>query len=213
MTIDKIAVGSSIVLSVSVKDSKIEFNSMVVAVWKQQYGVLHGIVIPVIKQDDKIITFESVKVKATITNSEDHRIYEFNLLKIIRNTYNGEQCYIAFSPDNIKPINYRDAVRVPYCEECILQVGPHKKAIDCYVRDISQTGISFSFPAHTISYKVGDEVSAQFDVDGNPIKISARVVRGLTETDCGRDIIGCSLNRDYPIINKLVSKLQTRNKT
>lgn len=213
MTINEIASGSSITLEASLGSSKIEFESVLLAPLEKQNGAIFGAIIPIIKQSDKILTFNGVKVKAIVTNIDDNRVYNFNIVKFVRSTYEGGQCYIILSPDNIKPINHREAVRVPYCKECVLQVGEHKKALECYVRDVSQTGISFSCAANSFKYKVGEEVSAQFKIDGNPVKISAKVVRGLTEKGTNRDVIGCSLNREYPVINKLVCKLQTRNRT
>lgn len=211
MNISEMGIGSTVKIIATLNGNLITFDSFIVKVHSTPIGIQYGVYLPTIKQDDKVLNFDNVRVKVEVTNCNDNRIYVYNITYFQKCSSEVGDYYLCVSPDNARPKNYRGTVRVPYCEECILQVGVNKKALSAFVRDISITGISFTFPNEQFSTRIGDNISATFKVFGNQIKVAGSIVR-LQEED-GRTVIGCTLGREYPIVNKLVNHLQVRNRT
>ena len=213
MKLNELTIGSTAKIKVTKDKNSMEFDTIVADVCEKSLGIFSGLFVPLIRVDDKVLSFNNCTLEFLVVNAEDNREYKFHITQMSRQEYKGESYYILLSADDIKPINHREAVRVEYCEDCILQIGANKKALECFVRDISVTGISFAFPIGEFKYRIGDAVSAQFKIGENPIKVSAQVVRSFIDDEAQREIIGCTLSRPYHPINKLVYKLQTRNKT
>ena len=212
MRLNELPVGSSVNIKVFINGEELEFESRLIARIDKPIGVYQGACIEVIKVDGKVITFNSAHTIATITSIEDNRMYKFHLAGITRQNIAGLDTMLILSTDDTKPINHREAVRVPLCEDCILKAGQNRESIDAVTRDVSCTGISFSFPHGNFKYSIGEEVSAQFYVGAKgPYNVTATIVRDMQEEN--RTIIGCSFSRIYPVINQLVNKLQVRNKT
>lgn len=213
MKLNEISIGSKLILKVSKDNEEICFESEVVKTVSNPIGVQYGLCISTIRKDGKVLTFSNVYKKVEITNLEDGRLYKFNIPLIHRDVNDKHDWSILLSPDDVLPINNRDAFRVPFCEECVLQLGVNRKALECYVRDISHNGISFSFDKGAFKFDAGDEFSAQFKINNNPIRVTGNIVRTADDEETNKTIVGCTLSRPYPVIQKLVNKLQVRNRT
>lgn len=209
MKLNGVSQGCKVLLKVQKGIDVLEFETVVITPLQKPIGVMYGIVVELIKVDDKVITFDNVHKQAIITNIEDGRDYIFHISNITRHNFGSIDGLVLLSADDVSPKNYRSAVRVPICEECILQVEG-SKTYDAYTRDISCTGISFAFKKDSFRYSVGQEITAQFEIDKVEMKVAGKIIREFEEGN--RIILGCEFSRPYPFINKLVNKLQIKNR-
>lgn len=149
---------------------------------------------------------------AEITKPDTGRVYRYNIEKHGIIKIKNETYFAIISSDDVNEYNRRKEYRVSFINEGCIQIGPHSKAIDCYIRDISPNGVGLSIDKSVnFKGKVGDEVSVNF-ID-NKSKECYRVIGNIQRIeDLGEKskqyIIGCSVGQKTQRWNNLINREQ-----
>lgn len=155
---------------------------------------------------EKPINMHGFKCTLEITHDGGFYAFELDNIKLIRES--SVIYYVAQCSKESRRKNRRAAVRVPVGSNTVLHIGT-KIISDCYVRDISGTGISFSVPKNE-QINIGDRFYTAFKYkwDETLHQVKGFVVR-VEELENGNyKHIGCEFSGIYPGIDKLVAEIQ-----
>ena len=209
MILNELPDGSTLQLEVSKGKSKISFDSVISGVIDKpnQYGNI--VYIPLLKSGDMVLRFENVKIVVIVKYSDDGREYKFNIAICYRGALDGEQYHFLCSPDDVKAINHREAVRVPFTESAIMSYNSGRP-MECYTKDISITGISLSIRQTDLAIKNYSHILISFEYPSSGIryKLNATVVRVEPNEEKNVTVLGCVFDKEYSEVNQLVNKLQ-----
>ena len=104
-------------------------------------------------------------------------------------------------------VNRRESARFLINRECVWTTGAHTKAADVIARDVSQTGISIVSSNNEV--EIGQNIRVAWnEKDVGGIIIEAEVVRKIEIRDNTEILYGCKFLKSYPLISKLVMKIQ-----
>lgn len=210
--ISEMSVGSNVVLTLKVNDQKLIFSTEIVeAIEKRSSKLGYGVRCNVVRNEaGKVISFGNVAVKATIINKDDGRQYTFPL-SACGNSRASDWLYL-YSPQDSKPVNNRTTFRVVCGMKANISVGDDRKAYECFVHDISFSGVSFSFDPGKIPVNVGDSINAAiYDESTDKFtRLSAVVVRVVEEWQNGKSLIGARFSIVDNGVNMLVAKCQMK---
>lgn len=117
---------------------------------------------------------------AEVTNTEDNRVYRYDVEKSGTINWKGTVYYALVSHKNSKPYNRRKEFRVEFVTMADIQIKTNSKVRSCYVRDISQTGLGISIRKDSgCEFGIGDNISISFTC--NPCDrmyhVSGKIVR------------------------------------
>ena len=142
------------------------------------------------------------------TNLTDNRKYKFVTRKQGYNPKTGE--YMFMTNDMAEPVNFREAYRLPCCYRAVLQIGENRHTADGYTRDISYTGISFTFLTEYFNNVTqGEPVSATLYItDEKTVKVTGRVIRCIPGFAKGMSLIGVRFDPPSPNVTPVIARLQ-----
>jgi len=157
------------------------------------------------RHNDQILTFSSVLCIATITNSEDNKIYRFKLRGVLKTERENEVYHCLVCNEEVSEENRRNAKRFGVSARGDIQLLGTNTTIKGYVRDVSATGIAFFVNACNLC--VGDKVSVAFshDMTGARVKVIAQIVR-IVEEEKGV-LFGCVVHKHDAKFTQVVSYL------
>lgn len=204
MFINEMASESIVELQVRNKEGKeINFVSMVVLPIE---GIDNRMVlVEPFRHNDQLLNFSQVACVATITNTEDHKVYKFKLRGILKTEHEGNLYHCMVCNDDVKEENRRSSKRFGLSCRGDIQLLGNTSTIRGYVRDVSATGIAFFVTASSLA--IGDKVSIAFshDMTGAKVKVVAQIVR-IVEEEKGI-LYGCLIHKHDVKYTQVVSYL------
>jgi len=204
MFINEIASESVVELQVKNKEGK-EINLMTTVVMPMEGIENRMVLVEPFKHNDQLLTFSSVMCVASITNSEDNKIYKFRLRAVLKTEHEGKVYHCLVSNEEVKEENRRSSKRFGLSAKGVMQVLGSTSTIKGYVRDVSATGIAFFVTASSLG--VGDKVSVSFthDMSGAKVKVVAQIVR-IVEEEKGV-LFGCVVHKHDAKYTQVISYL------
>jgi len=204
MFINEIASESIVEMQVKNKEGKeiVLFSTVVMPV----EGIDNRMVlVQPFKHNDQLLTFSSVMCVATITNSEDNKIYKFKLRAVLKMEHEDNIYHCLISNEEVSEENRRNAKRFGISARGDIQVLGNTSSIKGYVRDLSATGIAFF--VNTCNLSIGDKVTIAFthDMTGARVKVIAQIVR-IVEEEKGV-LFGCVIHKHDAKYTQVISYL------
>lgn len=203
MFINELEVGSKVALVCSEGHDKRTFYASIVEVSKDKNAIL----IEAITYNDKVVNFDVGQFVIEASLGKKAVIFKIDKIATVRQK--GVVYHIIQSATNAEPVNRRDAVRVGIGAPCTLKYGPRRTLLNCYVKDLSHTGIGFTLK-ELVDINVGDEVSATFKYGDNRVifKIYAKVVRINWDNTRGNLTVGAELKSLSHEVKELIMAIQ-----
>lgn len=140
---------------------------------------------------------------AEVTNTEDNRVYRYDVEKSGTINWKGTVYYALVSHKNSKPYNRRKEFRVEFVTMADIQIKTNSKVRSCYVRDISQTGLGISICKDSgCEFDIGDKVSISFTCNPGDrmYHVSGEIVR-CVESDADDEILVVGVSLDEASLN------------
>lgn len=196
-------IGSSVTVSISKDGDTVELTTTITNVIDDKKRKL--ILCDVITSGDKIISFDGLLCKVTISGA-DGRDYIYMTRAVQNIVINKNKVLMIQCSSNVKPENKRKAYRYPICVNVVIRPKQHRGTCDGFLRDISQTGISFSIPDLSYCPYPGELISLTFEFEGIRHKLECFVVRTVQREDGGY-VIGGELTKYNSQVQHLISRL------
>lgn len=204
MFIKEILPESEVILTCRLGKEKRSFTTKVIASHKDE----NSIIVEAIRHNDTVINFDIDDMVLEFQVDKSKAVM-FKVDKIQNIVIKGKTYHLIKSDSDASPVNRRGAVRVPLGVACELKYGPKRTKIDCYVHDISSTGISFTIKTEA-DINRGDELNCSFVYGENRtnFKIFATAVRAVRDEKTGYLIVGAKFKSSSDAIGKFVMELQ-----
>lgn len=204
MFINEIASESIVELQVKNKEGK-EINFISTVVLPIEGVDNRMLLVEPFRYNDQLLSFSSVMCTATITNSEDNKVYKFRLRGVLKMEHEGKLYHCMVSNEEVKEENRRSSKRFGLSTRGDIQLLGNTSIVKGYVRDVSATGIAFFVTACSLA--IGDKVSIAFthDMTGAKVKVIAQIVR-IVEEEKGI-LFGCVIHKHDAKYTQVVSYL------
>lgn len=210
MTINEIAEGSPVTLTVNVGGESVTLETKVAQDYKEPYKHAFCIGAEPVVRDGKVVSLGKHAVSASIKNIADNREYKYNIA--FHGMSRDRTQLLLFTPEDVAPVEQRMAYRVACSYNAVVQIGNNKKTVDGYLHDISFSGVGMTFVSDEFKSEVeGAAVSASiFDNDEHIYKVSGTIVRAIEGFTEGRTLIGIQFDETPRAIAGLVASLQRK---
>ena len=204
MLLHELVPESEATLTCKVGKDKRCFKTKVVGPYKEEKSLL----VEPIRYNGFVVNFNINNIVLE-TQVDKNKAMVFRVDKIQNVIVKGQTYHLLISEEDASAINRRDYVRVPLGVECTLRYGLKRTEVNCYVHDISATGISFNIKEQ-VDIKRGDEISCSFVYGENRtlFKIFATVVRTQENEKNGFLIVGAKYKSVSDALQKFVMELQ-----
>jgi len=204
MYINELIPESEVTLTCKVGKDKRGFLTKVVGPYEDKNAILveairyNGVVVN-FNIADMILESQVDKTKAVM-----FKVDSITSIRIKNQTY-----HLITSASDATAVNRRNGIRVPLGVPCKLKFGPKRTEIDCYVHDISSTGISFTIKQEAEIAR-GDELSSTFTYgeERTTFKVFATAVRMQKNDKNGYLTVGAKFKSTSNAIDKFIMKLQ-----
>ena len=150
----------------------------------QQGKSIHYTMLKPIEIDGKVIRFPNQGVTAEY-ETEDSGVYRFKPEKIANINFKGVEYLIFVSNSDEKMFNRRQEFRTEFTEPGMVQVGSNTKVYDCFIHDISRSGISLKLFDSCPRTIIGTDVTISFKSSTRDFvyKLNGTIVRTVNEID------------------------------
>ncbi|MCR5418593.1 MAG: PilZ domain-containing protein [Lachnospiraceae bacterium] len=208
MTINHMAEGSPVTITIHIKGETITVDTKVVQNFQEPYKDSYCISVEPVERDGQVVSLGRRRITVSIKNALDSREYNYTI------SYHGlskdRTKLLLFSSEDVAPVNHRLNYRVPCSYTVVVQIGKNKKAIEGVIHDISFSGIGMVFVADDYeTLEVGDDVSASiFDHYEHVYKITGKVVRFIEGFAANRTLVGVQFDETTVPITGMVASLQ-----
>lgn len=135
-----------------------------------------------IQKNGKNVYFNHPYLIAEIKDPETNRIFRYNIEKNGYLTFNDVTYLALLTKEDAKPYNRRKEYRIPYVQEAQIKFGSNASKQNCYINDISPTGMCISIEKNRSYQKlIGELIQLSFYIEKENItyKISGKIVRAI----------------------------------
>ena len=203
MFIRELEIGSEITLVCGTGSDKRSFTTNVLKVAEEKNVIL----VEAFTYDGKLLNFDIEGITVEFTQNGKAMVFQVDSVKPIKiknNVYHS-----ITSETDAKPVNRRGAVRIPMGVPCTMKYGPKRVPVNCFVHDLSYTGVSFTLKQPR-EVNVGDELNAVFHYGENRVdfKVFATVVRTFIDDETGYQIVGAEFKSLTKEVQALIMAIQ-----
>ena len=203
MKILDLELGSKIIIEISVRTEKLEFETTIA---EQIKGAT---IIAPIRIEGKFLNLQAKGVKISILYYDGEKppvMWEY--VPLPSYVHNGETCYRCTCGLPGKVVNRRNTYRLYVGADGIAQVGANHKGINVLVKDISEGGFSFVYN-EKLSTQAGDPVRLVFNDNKKELRfnLQGRIVR-IVELDETKVLYGCRLIIKNTSLSKYIADKQ-----
>lgn len=208
MYINEVEIGSTLKVIVDLnKNNTLVLETTIKELGNKSVKNMFYIVVDPLYYNEKLLNFGEIKCRIEIVNLKDNRVYAFNDVIIKSVNRNDKKEHYMFSGISVKPLNRREAVRVPFNETVVVKIGSDKKRYVGVTHDLSATGISIRLKC-SLDVNVGDSFSASFEYKklGLSYKVNGVVVRCVAEGE-NSTLLGCAMTQYPTSLNAVIAEL------
>ena len=204
MFIRELEPNSEVQITCVVNTEKASLPTTVIGPYKQE----NAVVIEALRHNGTLIKFDVGDISLEATTDKNTAVV-FPISKIKPISVKGRAFHLIYSDVDAKPVNRRGAVRVPVGVKCTLKYGPKRLPVECYVKDLSYTGVSFTIKENR-EVNIGDEINAVFTYgDSRAVyKLFGTVVRANVDKKTGYLNVGAEFKSTSPNVQALVVAIQ-----
>lgn len=162
-----------------------------------------------IRYGSKLLSFdiEGLKIEVVVTREGEYPV-RFKNIRIVPERIDGRLYHCIASKTNGIKSERRSSVRVFVGEQGTVSEGVGGRSENVFVKDISDSGISFIISPKIKEYSTGESVKVHYS-DSEihfSVDVDTKIVR-TENADTGR-LYGCQFTRNYPQVVKYVSAKQ-----
>ena len=220
MTINQIPEGSEFVLKinedghvtdVSVKVTNIsDSENKSFDVIRKQNPNMKFVILDAVRQDGKTVGFtygQGIIYSLTGTVEQKYYAWENILIKNFKSSA-GKVYHLAFSPQDIKPLNRRNAYRLWIGESIEVTQGLSKDRKQAVLKDLSASGMGV-IVADPEGYRIEGIIHVLYEDQelNTRLNLSGKIVN-IINLEAGKILIGCQFFNASPEIEKFINHKQ-----
>ena len=209
MYINELSENSDIQISVKVNKEEYIYDATLLQIYQEPYRPnMYCIGCAPIEEDGKLLGFGDYPMHLLAHDNTNGRDYKWT---IAMHGFNKDRTqFLLLSNESVKPINHRNAYRVPCSYKAVTQLGTNKSVIDGYAHDISYSGISITFAKDAIkNATIGTDASVSlYDEHGHVRRAVGKVTRIVDDFENGKKLIGIVFTQPSLAVTNLVAYLQ-----
>ena len=209
--------GSNVTLTVTVPGgNKGTFTSYVILNENNDEDITNIDVSPFV-YGDKVLGFSSVGLLLRAEMTKEGRYYQYTLSKVdLIRKVDGTNVHRLYSKDRVCGINKRGAVRVSFGVGAVMQLGEHRKALECIIKNISSSGMAIimkgrqTVPDKRIPVDIVFSVVDPEKMGGRTktIRVRARVMREVYDEEKDDTLFGVQYLHNCVDIDKIIMSIQ-----